>query len=201
MTTVKDLFENDEFIDEIVDDLENIHEDTPVTYEVWALGYTRDGECTDDEVLVGEFTDPDVAVRFAENVSYDLIKEFREGEADPATTYFSIEVETVVADPDDEDGGTINIDTIHSRDLWLEDAEVEEEDDSADSVVSITERDFEFLEDGTMKISCTLLKDFNKNDLVTFEFPEESPVAYLTYKIMSKVIYADGDYYHCELMI
>jgi hypothetical protein len=48
------------------------------------------------------------------------ITEMGFGEPDPDTVYFSIEVETVIGDPDDEDGGTINIGTIYKRDLWLE---------------------------------------------------------------------------------
>lgn len=203
MTTVKDLFENKKLMDAIVEDIVNIPNDAEVGYEVWALGYTKEDEITKDEVLVGEFTDPDVAVGYAKNVSLELISEFGYEEPDANTAYYSIEVESVVADPDDEDGGTINIGTIYKRDLWI-DGEYGSEEDAgvdADPVVSLTEKDFELLDDGTLKVSCKLLKDFNKNDYVTFEFPEEDPVAYLTYQITSKVSYKDGDYYHCELTI
>lgn len=203
MTTVKDLFENKKLMDAIVEDIVNIPNDAEVGYEVWALGYTKEDEITKDEVLVGEFTDPDTAVGYAKNVSLELINEFGYDEPDTTTAYYSIEVETVIADPDDEDGGTINIGTIYKRDLWIDGEYGSEEEAGVDEdpVVSLTGRDFELLDDGTLKVSCKLLKDFNKNDYVTFEFPEEAPVAYLTYQITSKVSYEDGDYYHCELMI
>ena len=118
--TIKDLYEDEELMDSLVEDIEDIPEDTEVFYTVFALGYTADDMCTDDEVLIGEFTDPDEAVKCAEAATLELIKEFGFGEMDEATAYFSIEVETVVADPDDEDGGTMNIGTIHRRDLWID---------------------------------------------------------------------------------
>ena len=37
---------------------------------------------------------------------------------DSETTYFSIEVETVVEDP--EEDGTMNLGTVYSRVLWLD---------------------------------------------------------------------------------
>ena len=93
----------------------------------------------------------------------------------------------------------MNIGTIYRDELWLDELAAELGDYS--NVVCVSNKDFEILEDGTMKVSCELLKDFNKNDHVLLEFVEENPPAVLEYKIMSKVIYADGDYYHCELMI
>jgi hypothetical protein len=204
MSTVKDLFENEELMENIVEDIDEVPEDADVTYEVWALGYTADDDCTDDEVLIGEFTDPDAAVECAKNATLEMINELGYGEADPNTAYFSIEVETTVEDLDDEDGGTMNIGTIYSRDLWLDGEYGNEESvglGEYDNVVCITDKDFELLEDGTLKVPCNLLKDFNKNDEVIFEFLGESDASVLVYKIMSKVIYADGDYYHCELMI
>ena len=119
MITVKDLFENNELIETIVEDIADIPEDTEVTYEVWALGYTEDEDCTDDEVLLGEFTNPDEAVKCAESATIERIRELGYGEADPDTVYFSIEVETVIEDPDDEDGGTMNIGSVYQRALYL----------------------------------------------------------------------------------
>ena len=199
---VKELFENEELMNNIVEDLEDFPEDTEITYEVWALGYTKDDDCTDDEVLVGEFTDPDTAVAYAEKVNLELIKELGYGEADPATAYFSIEVETVV---DDEDNDcTMNIGSVYQRDLWL-DGEYGDEESAGlgdySNVVCVTEKDFELLEDGTLKVSCKLLRDFNKNDNIFFEFSDEPDITVLPYKITSKVEYKDGDYYHCELTI
>ena len=204
MFTAKDLFENKELMNNIVEDIEDVPEDTEVFYAVWALGCNCEADPTDDEVLVGEFTDPDDAIAYAKTVTFETINEMGFGEPDPDTVYFSIDVETVIGNPDDEDGGTMNIGTIYQRDLWIDGdyGSTEEADlDDDDSVISLTDKDFELLEDGTMKISCAFLKDYNKNDYVTFEFPEEDLVAFLTYKIVSKVIYADGDYYHCELQL
>ena len=118
MTTIKDLFENEELMDNIVEDIEDLPKDAEVFYAVWALGYNKFNDTTDDEVLVGEFTDPDDAIEYAENVTLDLIKEMGFGKPNPETVYFSIEVETVVEDPEDE--GTMNIGTIYSRELWLD---------------------------------------------------------------------------------
>lgn len=202
MITVKDLFENKELMENIVEDIEDIPEDTEVTYEVWALGYDNEDDCTEAEVLVGEFDNPDDAVKCAENVTIAQLNEIGYEGALPGTAYFSIEVETVVVDPDDEDGCTMNIGTVYSRALWIEE-DLEGGTGLGDysNVVCITEKDYKLLEDGTLKVSCKLLRDFNKNDDVIFEFSDEPDTSVLTYKIMSKVIYEDGDYYHCELMI
>ena len=116
--TIKDLYKNEELLETIVEDIEDIPEDTEVFYAVWALGYDSDDEITDVEYLIGEFDNPDEAVKCAENFG---IEDFTKNYGAPYlnTTYLSIEVETVVGDPDDEDGGTMNIGTIYSRDLWL----------------------------------------------------------------------------------
>lgn len=119
MTTVKDLLENEELAANLVVDLDGISEDTEVFYAVWALGYSAEEDCTDDEVLLGEFTDAEEAVKYAEAVTLEHVDEMGYGERDKATAYFSIAVETVIADPDDEDGGTMNINTIYSRDLQI----------------------------------------------------------------------------------
>ena len=201
---VKELFENEELMNNLVEDIDDIPEDTEVFYTVFALGYTADDECTDDEVLIGEFTDPDDAVKCADAATIDVIKELGYGEMDDTTAYFSIEVETVVADPEDEDGGTMNIGTVYQRDLWI-DGEYGDAESAGlgdyHNVVCLSEKDFELLDDGLLKVSCDLLKDYNKNDEVIFEFTDEGFAAFLTYQIVSKVEYKDGDYYHCDLMI
>lgn len=203
MSTVKDLFENEELMNNIVEDIEDLPEDTEITYEVWALGYNSEDDCTDDEVLVGEFTDPNEAVAYAEKVNFEVINELSEGELDPATAYFSIEVETVVEDPDDEDGGTMNLGSVYQRDLWIDGEYGTDEDapDYGDPIVATSKEDYELLEDGTLKLSAKFLKDFNKNDVIRLQFIDEPDSGLLTYQIVSKVEYADGDYYHCELMI
>jgi hypothetical protein len=200
----KEIYNNPELLECIVEDIEEIPEDTEVSYEVWALGYNKEDDCTDDEVLVGEFENPDEAIAYAEKVNLEMINELGYGDPDPDTAYFSVEVETVIETPDDEDGSTMNIGSLYSRELWIDgeygsEEDVPEEDD--DPIVAITNEDFELLEDGTLKISCQLLKGFNKNDYVRFDFVEEPDAALLTYKIMSKVVYVGGTYFHCELII
>lgn len=204
MITIKDLFNNEEFMNSIVEDIEDLPEDSEVLYAVWALGCDIEDEPTDAEYLIGEFTDPDEAVKCAKEFTLEKFNaEYEKPHAD--TAYLSIEVETVVNDPDDEDGGTMNIGTICSRVLWLNDGRSSESDEDfptpAEDIVAMIEEDYELLEDGTLKVSCKLLKDFNKNDIIRVQFLGESDVDLLPYKIMSKVIYADGDYYHLELMI
>lgn len=202
MTTIKDLFENEELMENIVEDLDDLPEDAEVTYEVWALGYTADEDCTDDEVLMGEFTDPDEAIKCAESVTLERIRELGYGEADPATAYFSIEVETVVEDPEDEDGGTMNLGTVYSREIWLDSSneDVDNEEDFT-NIVEVSNKDIELTEDGMLKVSCELLKGFYKNCFVRFRFVDEAETGTFLYQIREKVEYKDGDYFHCELMI
>lgn len=194
MTTVKDLFENEELMNSIVEDIEDFPEDAEVLYAVWALGCDIEDEPTNDEYLIGEFADPDEAVKCAKEFTLEKFSaEYEKPHAD--TAYLSIEVETVVGDPDDEDGGTMNIGTIYSKVIWLA------EPKPAEDIVAMTEEDYELLEDGILKVRCELLKDFNKNDIIRVQFLGEPNVDLLPYKIVSKVIYEDVDYYHCELMI
>lgn len=194
---VKELFENEELMENIVEDIEDIPEDSKVTYEVWALGYTCDEEMTDAELLVGEFDDPDAAIACAEKVSFRSLREAGYEEPDEETVYFSIEVETVVEDPEDE--GTINLGSVYQRELRIDREYGSEED--ANPVVELTNSDYVVLEDdNTLKVSCKLLKDFNKNDCVKIKFIDEPESFVLTYKIFSKVEYKDGDYYHLEFI-
>lgn len=192
--TIKNLFENEELLKDIVEDIDDIPEDAEVLYAVWALGCDNEYEPTDAEYLIGEFTDPDEAVKCAKEFTLEKFNaEYEKPCTD--TAYLSIEVETVVGDPDDEDGGTMNIGTVYSKVIWLV------EPKPAEDIVAMVEEDYELLEDGTLKVRCELLKDFNKNDIIRVQFVGEPDVGLLPYKIMSKVIYEDGDYYHLELMI
>lgn len=118
--TVENLFENEELLKCVVEDLDEIPEDTEVFYAVWALGHSSDDEPTDAEILIGEFVNPDEAIARAKKVTVDeLINEIGLAHPDPLLARFSIEVETVIADPDDEDGGTMNIGTVYQRVLEL----------------------------------------------------------------------------------
>lgn len=192
--TVKEMLTNPEVVENIVEDIADIPEDAEVVYSVWALGYDAGNDCTDTEVLLGEFENPDEAVAFAEKVTLTSITD-ECGFADISdVAYFSIEVETVVTDPDSEDGGTMNIGSVYQRDLWVE------EEDFVDSIVDLTNKEYEVLRDGTLKVNSKILKDFNKNDYVNIRFIDEENSWPINYKIVSKVIYEDGDYYHLDFI-
>lgn len=203
--TVKEMLTNPEVVENIMEDITDIPEDAEVVYSVWALGYDAEEDCTDTEVLLGEFENPDEAVAFAEKITLDDVakafeEEYMEMDADDAqeainaNAYFSIEVETVITDPDSEDGGTMNIGSIYQRNLLVED------EDLVDSVVELTNKEYEVLKDGGLKVNSKILKDYNKNDYVNIRFIDEENSWPLNYKIMSKVIYEDGDYYHLDFI-
>ena len=193
---VKELFENKELMNNIVEDIEEIPEDSKVTYEVWAFMNEHEDYTRATEILIKEFDDPDEAVSCAKSFTYEsLHKKFKKAYA--KDSFFTLEVETVVAIPDED--GTMNIGTIYSRDLWFDGEDSTEED--MDPVVELSTSDYTVLpDDNTLKVSCKLLKDFNKNDLVNIKFVDELESVALTYKIFSKVVYADGDYYHLEFI-
>ena len=193
---VKELFENKELMENIVEDIEDIPEDSEVQYSVWGICYNEDDECV-DSFFIEIFDDPDEAISCAKDFS---LERFNADFAKPIsdTTHLAIEVETVVANPEEEDE-TMNIGTIYSRDLWLDGEYGFEED--IDPVVELKTTDFELTEDGELKVSCKLLKDFNKNDYLRVRFVDEAETGTFLYKITSKVIYKDGDYYHCEMIL
>jgi hypothetical protein len=203
MMTAKDLFDSEELMNSIVEDIDDIPEDAEVIYSVWAIGHDSGDAVTDVEYLIGEFDNPDEAVERANKVTTaEMLNEIGSTQSD-GTAYFSIEVETVVGDPDDEDCGTMNIGTIYRRALWIDGEYGSEEDtpDYGDDIVTTCAGDYELLDDGTLKLSAKFMKGFNKNDMIRVQFIDENDTYPLPYKIMSKVEYADGDYYHCELMI
>ena len=204
MNTEK-LITDSEVVNSVVESLEDIPQDSSAKYALWLISRDDTEEPT-DEFFIYEFDTPEEAVAKAETVDFKFIEEQIEESVQHYSykneiSHFSIEVETVVPDPEDIDS-TMNIGTIYRRELWLDgeygDAEAAGLGDY-NNVVCVTGKDFEILEDGTLKVSCQLLRDFNKNDTVLFEFVDDAAV--LEYKIMSKVIYADGDYYLCELTI
>lgn len=175
----------DETVKEILANLEDF-DAKDASYEVWAIGYDCDGEITDTELLLGTFENPDDAVQFAAIITWADIKAETDGAEEFVKTsdMISIEVETVV---DDGEDGTMNVGTIFAKSVcvFVED-------------IRISSKDYTIVEDNKLKVSCKLLKDFNKNDKVRVYFTEEKTI--LTYKIISKVIYEDGDYYHLELI-
>lgn len=202
MITVKDLFENEDLMNNIVEDLDDFPEDAEVLYAVWALGYDLDEEPTEDEYLIGEFDNPDEAVKCAEEFTRETFYAEYESPANPNTFRLSIEVETVVADPDDEDSGTMNIGTVFQKKVYLtgHNGFIEP------IYFLMPHNEYEVLEDNTLKIKIKpVLNDVNKNDIIKVAICDTVEAALnpaiMEYKVVSKVEYADGDYYHCELMI
>lgn len=191
VNTVKELMEDKDLMKGIVEDLEDFDENSPVTYAVWAIGYTADSEITDADMFIGEFTDPDKAIEKAKVLTVaDIVHQAAEEHdgSEPAddVAYISIEVETVV---DDEEEGTMNVGTIYKRELWIDGEYGDEADipeDEYSEVIPVTTKDYKLLEDGSLEIDCEILKNFNKNDTVQIWFTDEDGKAILTYKIISK---------------
>lgn len=199
--TINDIL-LDEELAELVEDYENDVDfmSQEVNYEVWAFGYDENDEITDAELCMFTSTDPEEAIKYAKSVELaDIIHEAGNGPCASSKVFrIAIEVETVI----EIDGDLTNVGTIYSKTVWEQETfeEPEDEDDEEVDVVYIVNRsDYEILEDNTLKVSCDLLKGYNKNDIVFICLPHEDNDFVLTYKIMSKVMYADGDYYHCEL--
>lgn len=198
MTNVKDLMNNEELMQYIIEDLEDFPEGSPVTYEVWALGYNHLDELTDSELLLATFEDPDKAVEYAKQLTLaDIVYKASEEDTDIEQAdnidYISVEVETVLSDPNDEFvGGTINIGSIYKKEISLYEDEPEEEDE----IVSLHADDYTLLDDGTLEVRRALLKNFNKNDQVKVMFVDEDNKPILTYKIISKI----GNLFICEFI-
>lgn len=194
--TLKDLQNNEELLNSIVEDLEDFDENTEVVYEVWAFGYNENDEITDAELCLFNSTDPEEAVNYAKTVELaDIIHQAGNGPCSSNKVFrIAVEVETVV--PIDDD--LVNVGTVYSKTVWEAPTYDEPEDEDEDEVFYFTDG-YEILEDNTLKVKCELLKDRNKNDVVLISLPREDNDFVLSYKIMSRVMYEDGDYYHCEL--
>jgi hypothetical protein len=176
--TMKEFMEDTELQELAVD------ETSEVTYAVWAIGYDSDSKVTDTDMLLCEFTDPDQAVAKAKTVTLaDIVHQAAEeddgSEPSEDIAYISVEVETVVNTED----GTMNVGTIFKRVLPICD---ESEEDEYSEVVPVTANDYKLLDDGSIEISCGILKDFNKNDQVQIWFTDEDNTPILTYRIISK---------------
>lgn len=189
---LKELINNKKFVNALVKELDVVPEDAPVEYEVWAIGYDSDDCITDAEMLIGTFDNPDAAIAAAENLTLADIVHQAADEYDGSTpadvAYISIEVETVF---EDEEGDVLNAGTIYRREIRTD------EDD--DTVIALLPSDYEVLEDNTLKVKCAALKGCNKNDIILVDLVGITETFPMEYKIVSKVMYEDGDYYHCEL--
>lgn len=177
-------------VDELVADLD-IPEDVPVMYEVWAIGYDEEDNPTEAELLIGTFEDPDEAVCFARDTAtadvFGLAEDDDYYGFDELVSAIHIEVETVVAS---DDNGTMNIGTIYKKTLELFE-EVPE-------TVCLADNEFEVIEEtGYIQIPCSILKEYNKNDIINVVFTDEEEPWPITYKIISKTT---SGYYICEFV-
>ena len=79
-------------------------------YEVWALGYDKDGWCTDIEELIEDFKDKDEAIALAKTIqSSDDVFEKDCGVEFVAGDYLEIVVETI----NNDDPTCTNIETVY----------------------------------------------------------------------------------------
>ena len=189
MNTTKDLFENEELINSLVEDIEEQVEDPEVFYSVWAVGYDKDDNVTDDDHLIGEFDNLDKAVACADGVQVNSIKPKHSD-----TAYFSIEVDTIVSCADGEDCVSMNVDTVYHREVRFDEQETGLD---GDPIFAITEDSYEILEDNTIKIRKEVLVGFNINDEVNIYFLDDKDSDILRCRIM----YDKDNYYFCELVL
>lgn len=179
-----------ELVDKLVEEID-IPEDVPVMYEVWAIGYDEEEQPTGSELLIGTFEDPDAAVSFARDTAAADILGLAEDEDytgfNVSTYAIHVEVETVVSDGEND---TLNIGTIYKKTLEL----FEEVED----FVCLTNDDYEVIEEtGNIQIPCGILKEYNKNDIITVLFEDEETPWPITYKIISKTT---SGHYICEFV-
>ena len=110
MSIVKDLLTREEQRS-VHRMLEILPEDTPLCYEVWAIGYLN-RRVTDNTFLLRVFTDPEDAIEYAKAEAPQELKRILL-EADLSTfNAVALEVETVI---DDNEEGTINICTLYKK--------------------------------------------------------------------------------------
>lgn len=192
MDTIKDLFENEELMNSLVEDLEEPVEDSEVFYSVWAIGYDRDDNFTDDNYLLGEFVSLEEATAFADR--FNLREFLKEHSPKSDTTYLSIEVDTTVGYADEEDCSTMTVETVYHNEFSLAEEELGLD---GDLIIAITEGSYEILEDNTIKIRKEVLVGFNNNDEVNIYFLDDKDSDILRCKLVSE----KDNYYFCELVL
>ena len=178
-----------DIVNKLVADID-IPEDVPVAYEVWAIGYDEDGTVDDSEMYITAFTDPDEAVAYAKGLTAADILTLAEESPVGSDAYTDIEgiiveVETTVLD---ENNDSVNIGTVYRTKLEL----FEEVPD----FVCLADYDYKVIEDGNIQIPCAILKEYNKNDIITVIFEDEETPWPIEFKIISKT----DDYYICEFV-
>ena len=187
--TIKDIKNNEELLNSFVEDIDDFDENTEVVYEVWAFGYDENDEIIDAELCLFNSVDPEEAIAYAKKVELaDVINLMPKEPCCGQVATITVEVETTIQDCEEE---FLNAGTIYARTLW------EAEDD--EPIIALLPDDFTLFEDNSIKVKCEALRGFNKNDKVMVTFPDDPEQFPIVYRIMSKVMCEDGDYYHCEL--
>lgn len=191
-------------VDSLIED-EDLPEDTPVSFEVWAIGYDENGTITDSEMFIAEFADPDEAINYAKNLTLsDIVQKASEEPVNFEDEYakvecISIEVETVI---EDEDESTANIGTIYTKYINLdsEEPEDEPEEDSCEDSIQLTSNDYTLLEDGSLLVPCELMKGYCEGVYVRIRFIDEDANPLITYKVVSRTTmdFEGTDAFVCE---
>ena len=115
--TIKDLLIDQSLLNSIVEDLDDFPIESKVTYEVWALGYTKEGTPLDYCYRLGEFDNIESAVAFVNNVHFTFIRSKGPADLPKEISQFSLEVETTVEDTLGIPGDTINIGTVYQKSI------------------------------------------------------------------------------------
>lgn len=184
MENVNDL------VEKLVDDLDEIPADAKVAYEVWAIGYDEEDHVAGAEMFITSFDDPDMAVAYAKELALaDVINMAADDECDVTTEVYSIhiEVETVVPDGDN---GTMNIGTIYKKTLEI----FEELPEYV--TLSSGEGDYVIMDNGDIKVPCSILNDYNINDYFTAVFTDNGRSQPMIYQIKAII----GNDYVCEFV-
>lgn len=174
-------------VNELVEDIDT-PADIPVSYEVWAIGYDKEDQVTDAELLLATFEDPDSAVHHAKELTLaDVINFAASDEYDISTEiyYIHIEVETVVPDGDD---GAMNVGTIYKKTI-----EVFEE---LPEYVVLSDDDFVLLNNGDITVPKSILAKYGENDCFTAIFEDGGVSQPMIYRIKS----VTDELYICEFV-
>ena len=182
-----------EMVNQLVEDIE-IPEDIPVVYEVWAIGFDEEDMPTGASMLLSTFEDPDQAVAYAKDLTLAEVVNLAAEDDYEDLTYethsISIEVETVVPSADEEELN-MNVGTVYKK-------RIEIFEEVPDDFVVLFDDEFEIIEEtGLLQIPCSILKDYNKNDVVSIVFGDEEKPWPIDYKIISKTT---GGYYICDFV-
>lgn len=198
----KELITNKELVNDIAESLEDFTQGSEAKYDLWVVGRDCKNVAV-AELFIYEFDAHKDAVAKAETVDITFVEE----QTDMTITdycgtnnidHFSVEIETVITDPEDDDS-TMNIGTIYKRDLWLDGEYGSEEELGFDGepIIALESRDYEILDDNTIKIRAELLHGFNENNSVHIYFADNKDSDILTCKIVS----CEDSYFYCELSI